>query len=192
MTRTKARATLDDLRAVPDTEVADIIAGELIVNPRLEAPYGGTVTMVGWDLIAFQPPWEATPPRGYWITHEPWLHFGGDVLVPDVAAWARHRMPTMPETSEGFLTPDWLCEVVSPATGRIDRCQKMPRYARHGVPHLWLVDPFARTLEVYRLEEGRWIVASTHGGDDVVHAEPFETIELRLERWWSRDAPVAL
>jgi hypothetical protein len=48
----------------------------------------------------------------------------------------------------------------------------------------WFVDPLARTLEVYRLEDGRWIVAATHGGDDVVRAEPFDAVELALDRWW--------
>jgi hypothetical protein len=27
-------------------------------------------------------------------------------------------------------------------------------------------------------------VASTHGGTDVVRAEPFDAVELRLARWW--------
>lgn len=44
-------------------------------------------------------------------------------------------------------------------------------------------DPLVRTLEVYRLEGERWLVASTHGGDDVVRAEPFDAIDLALERW---------
>ena len=35
-----------------------------------------------------------------------------------------------------------------------------------------------------RLEDRRWIVASTHGGDVVIHAEPFEAIAIGLERWW--------
>jgi hypothetical protein len=61
-------------------------------------------------------------------------------------------------------------------------------YAREGVRHLWFVDPLARTLEVYRLEDGHWIVASTHGGDDVVCAEPFDALEIGLERWWLESA----
>ena len=35
-----------------------------------------------------------------------------------------------------------------------------------------------------KAEGGRWIVASTHGGDEVVRAQPFDAIELALERWW--------
>lgn len=41
-----------------------------------------------------------------------------------------------------------------------------------------------RTLEVYRLEAGCWLLAATHGGDDVARAEPFGAIELDLARGW--------
>ena len=74
--------------------------------------------------------------------------------------------------------------MVSPRTGILDRRRKMPIYAREGVAHLWIVDPILKTVEVYRLEDGRWIVASTHGGDDRIRAEPFEAIELEIARWW--------
>ena len=60
----------------------------------------------------------------------------------------------------------------------------MPIYAREGVSHLWIVDPILKTLEVYRLESGRWVVASTHGGDDLVRAEPFEAVAFEIVRWW--------
>jgi len=62
--------------------------------------------------------------------------------------------------------------------------RKMRIYARESVGHLWLVDPLARTLEVYRLQNGQWIVAGTHGGSERVRAEPFDAIELELPRWW--------
>src|SRR5207249_852908 len=93
------------------------------------------------------------------------LHFRRDVLVPDLAGWRRERMPTMPDVAAFELAPDWACEVISPSTGEIDRGRKMRVYARERVGHLWIVDPILRTLEVYRLENGRWVVASTHGGD---------------------------
>jgi hypothetical protein len=57
-------------------------------------------------------------------------------------------------------------------------------YGREGVANLWLVDPLSRTLEIYRLESGRWVVVEIHAGDDVVRAEPFDAIDLRLARWW--------
>ena len=60
----------------------------------------------------------------------------------------------------------------------------MRAYARNGVAAVWLVDPIARTLENHRLDGGRWIVVSTHAGDEAAPIEPFDAIELRLARWW--------
>jgi hypothetical protein len=57
------------------------------------------------------------------------------------------------------------------------------------VPHLWIVDPMLRTLEVYRLEGDHWVVASAHGGSDPIAAEPFETVTLDPARWWLEPAP---
>ena len=177
---------------VPDHLVAEIIDGELISSPRPASPYAWASTVLGQDLGPLNGrAGGAGRPGGWWILHEPELHFGDDVLVPDLAAWRHDRMPTVPRVAYFTLAPDWVCEVISPSTGRIDRSRKMRICAREGVRHLWFVDPLARTLEVYRLEDGRWLVASTHGGDEVIRAEPFDAIEIGLERWWLDDSAPA-
>ena len=61
-------------------------------------------------------------------------------------------------------------------------------YPREGVPGAWLIDPLARTLEVLKLEGGRWTILATHAGNDVVRAEPFEAIELELAALWGETA----
>jgi Uma2 family endonuclease len=82
------------------------------------------------------------------------------------------------------LAPDWVCEVLSPATTRLDRALKMPIYARARVAHLWLVDPVARTLEVFRLTAEGWLLVGAHGGAAKVRAEPFHAVELDLAPLW--------
>jgi len=52
------------------------------------------------------------------------------------------------------------------------------------VPWAWLIDPLARTLEVLKLEHGRWTILATEVGSAVVRAEPFEAIELELAALW--------
>jgi Uma2 family endonuclease len=52
--------------------------------------------------------------------------------------------------------PDWLAEVLSPHTVRHDKVVKLRAYERAGVREVWIVDPIARTLTVYRLEGGRY------------------------------------
>ena len=182
----KRRATYEDLMQVPDTKVAEIIDGELIVSPRPASPHAFAATRIGAALLVpfDAPPGSPPQPGGWWILVEPELHFGDDVLVPDWAAWRRERVPVFPKVAFFTQAPDWVCEVISPSTGRIDRSRKMGAYARAGVGHCWLVDPLLEVLEVYRLEGGRWVVVDVHAGDAVVRVEPFDAVELYLGRLW--------
>ena len=83
------------------------------------------------------------------------------------------------------LPPGWVCEVLSPGTRRLDRMVKLPLYAQAGVPHVWLVDPRARTLEVLALSDGgAWVLAGNFVGEGPVHAPPFEAAALELGALW--------
>jgi Uma2 family endonuclease len=179
-------ATYEDLLEVPDHMVGEILDGELIVNPRPASPHAHAASVIGADLNgAFhRPPGGDRGPGGWWILDEPELHLGADVLVPDLAGWRRERMPVLPDVAAFTQQPDWVCEVVSPRMGAVDRGRKMRIYQRERVGHLWLVDPLARTLEVYRCESDRWVVVGTHGGAAPLRAEPFDAIELETSRWW--------
>ena len=180
------RVTYDDILNAPEHVVAEIVDGELYTSPRPASPHALAASVIGSDLLGpFQrAPGDPAGPGGWWILDEPELHLGADVIVPDLAGWRREHMPQLANVSYFTQSPDWICEVVSPTTGRLDRVRKMRIYAREHVAHAWLVDPLQKTLEVYRLEDGRWIVAGTYGGDEQVRAEPFEAIELQLVRWW--------
>ena len=87
-------------------------------------------------------------PGGWRILFEPELHLDDDIVVPDVAAWRRERMPRLPDEAFFRTPPDWVCEVQSPSTAAMDRGRKLRVYAAHGVQHAWMVDPLAETLEV--------------------------------------------
>lgn len=182
----RRHATYDDVLALPEHLVGEIVDGELYASPRPASPHALAASGIGSDVFGRfnRPPNGPDAPGGWWILDEPELHLGPDVMVPDVAGWRRERMPAIPNVAYFELAPDWVCEVVSPKTAILDRRRKMPIYAREGVSHLWIVDPILKTLEVYRLENGRWIVASTHGGDEQIRAEPFDAVELDLTRWW--------
>ena len=190
MNPTRRPARYDDLLKVPDTKVAEIIDGELIVSPRPASPHAFAASVMGADLIGgfHRPPGDPLGPGGWWLLDEPELHFRDDVVVPDQAGWRRARMPTVPKVAAFTQAPDWACEVISPSTGRIDRSRKMRIYAREGVTHLWLVEPLLRTIEVYRLSDGGWVVATVHGGDAPARLEPFDAIELEVTRWWLETA----
>jgi hypothetical protein len=67
----------------------------------------------------------------------------------------------------------------------LDRAKKLAIYARERVTHTWLIDPDERTLEVLRLESGRWVIAAKHTGTHVVRAEPYDGMELDLGWLWA-------
>ncbi len=176
-------ATYDDLVALPDNLVAESVGGELHASPRPRPAHA--VAAVALAGLLFEPFHRGTRgPGGWWILAEPELHFAADVLVPDLAGWRRSRLPRVPDVAYFELPPDWVCEILSPSTVGLDRGRKLSIYAREGVPHAWLVDPTARTLEVLRLEAGRWAIVATHVGDEPVRAEPFAEIELPLGALW--------
>jgi Uma2 family endonuclease len=178
-------ATYEDLAALPDNVVGEILDGELYATPRPAFSHALTATVLTADLGPFQGPGgRSRGPGGWRVLFEPELHLGKEVVVPDLAGWRLERMPVLPATAYGELIPDWACEIASPSTVHVDRVRKMNLYAREGLAHLWLVDPLARVLEVYRLEGGRWVVVLTSGGEEKVRAEPFADVELDLALWW--------
>ena len=91
----------------------------------------------------------------------------------------------LPDAAYASLAPDWVCEVLSPATASFDRVKKLAVYAREAVAHVWFVDPALRTLEVLKLDGARWVLAGSLPGNEVVRVEPFAEIGLELRRIWA-------
>jgi hypothetical protein len=187
-TSTRRRATYEDVLAAPEHVVAEIIDGELYTSPRPAVPHAMATGGLSGNLIApFD--WGRGGPGGWWILIEPELHLAADIVVPDMAGWRRSRVPDLPRGAFLDIAPDWVCETISPSTERLDRGKKQALYAHARVAHLWMLNPIAETLEVYRLDEGRWLLLLTHAGDATVRVEPFEAVELELWRLWGKSVP---
>jgi hypothetical protein len=133
----RKRATYDDVLAAPENMVAELIDGELHLQPRPAKPHAAAATALGEEL---GPPFK----RGRGGP-------GGWILLDE----------------------------------RTDRTAKLPIYAREGVQHAWLVDPLLRTLEVLRVENGRWSILATHRDEAKVRSEPFDAFDLELGVLWA-------
>jgi len=178
------RATYEDLKKVPDIMVAEIVDGELHASPRPALRHAKTHSLLG---VLLGGPFDLGRggPGGWVILDEPELHFGRNVLVPDLAGWRRTRLAQVPDAPFLTLAPDWVCEVSSPSTAMLDRAKKLQIYARAKVGHAWIIDPSAHLLEVLSLEAGRWVIAETYAGAKVVRAEPFSDVRLDLGLLWT-------
>jgi Uma2 family endonuclease len=180
----RREATYDDVLAAPAHLVAELIGGEVHLHPRPAKPHANAATVLGEEL---GPPFRRGRggPGGWVLLDEPELHLRRDVIVPDLAGWRRERMPVL-DAREPFFTlaPDWVCEVLSPSTERLDRREKLAIYRREGVSHVWFVNPLARTLEVLALRDAHYAVIDVFAGAERVRAAPFDAIELELGLLW--------
>lgn len=176
-------ATYQDLRAVPDHLIAEILDGDLWVSPHPMPRHSYAMTMLA---VALVPPFQHGNggPGGWQLLAEVEVHFGGDVLVPDLAGWRSDRGLNFMERARVTDAPDWVCEILSKSTERIDRGLKMQIYAREKVGHLWFVDPRKRTLEVFKRTAGVWAPIRLWKDDAVAAAEPFDAVPFPLARLW--------
>lgn len=181
---TKKNATYEDVRDAPENVVAEILGGDLYTFNRPALPHAHAASVLVGELIG---PFHRARngPGGWLLLTEPELHLGPDVIVPDLAGWRRERLPKLPPVAYLELAPDWLCEVISPSTERIDRGKKLAIYARESVGNVWLINPILQTLEVLGLDSGRWTLVETFEGEAPVRAEPFDAIALELGALWA-------
>src|SRR5206468_2749646 len=115
----KRRATYQDVLDAPEHKVAELIDGDLRLSPRPGGPHTRTASNL---YGALGPPFDegAGGPGGWLILFEPELHLGEDIVVPDLAAWRVERMSGVTTAAFFTIAPDWICEVVSVSTARMD------------------------------------------------------------------------
>lgn len=89
-------------------------------------------------------------------------------------------MPDRPHGRPQRLRPDWACEIISPSTEKRDFVEKMPVLHRAQVPYFWIVRPIEKTLLVHRWTPDGYVVRAAAATGDVVRAEPFDAVELRV------------
>jgi Uma2 family endonuclease len=104
----------------------------------------------------------------------------GTVVEPDLVYVARDHLAILTERAiEG--PPDLVVEILSPSTEERDRGVKRRIYARHGIPHYWLVDPVASTLSELVLEQRAYALRGTYRAGSA-RTLCFPSLEISLER----------
>jgi len=180
--RSPVLATFADLQVLAVDDVrAEVIHGVVVEKARPSSEHGGAQCALGTVLgRRFHRSPGGRWPGGWWFcsaidveyeSHEAYCH--------DAAGWRRDRGAAL--TGWPIRTrPDWVCELLSPGYTRRDLVDKFQVLHRHRVPHYWIADPQERWLHVHRWEPDGYLVVHAAGEADVVRAEPFEAVELRV------------
>ena len=86
--------------------------------------------------------------------------------MPDVVFFGPEKAATIHPDQMQFPAPDFIAEVLSPSTRRRDRGVKFKDYAAHEVGEYWMLDPAAKTVEIYhRNALGEYVLAGKASGD---------------------------
>ncbi len=185
------QASVEDLIAIPEPErFHELIGGRIVRKALPSGEHGDAQSAISAILKG---PFQIRPggkgPGGWWIYTEVEVELAVDhVYRPDLVGWRRESAPQRPTGTPIALRPDWICEIVSPSTAKLDRVGKLNEYHKFGIPHYWLVDPAAETLTVVRwTEEGYLVVLSAQAGE-TVRAEPFDGIDIIISHLFGGDA----
>jgi Uma2 family endonuclease len=179
---------IDDYLAHGDDERLELIRGSIVEKAGVSPRHGAT--QVGTSSL-LKGPFQRKPggdgPGGWWSFTELEVRFAQEIFRPDVCGYRRERMPEIPNERVVSLAPDWACEILSPSHERRDRVEKLQMYFAHRVPHYWIIDPEAGTLEVFRRLELAYALVLTARRGQRVRAEPFDEVELRVDELLGAD-----
>jgi Uma2 family endonuclease len=175
-------ATAADLAGLPDGARAEVIHGVIVEKAAPSAEH--SVSQFSFGIVLgrrFQRPPGGRWPGGWWFgteieveyeTHQVYLH--------DVGGWRRDRVAERPSGRPVRIRPDWACELLSPSNFKRDVVDKFQVLHANQVPHYWIADPVERTLVVHRWQPAGYLVVLAATAGDVVRAEPFDAVELRV------------
>jgi len=173
----KTRLDYDDYCAIPnDGKRYELLDGQVHVTP---APSPLHQRLVGRLFRPLSEYFRA--PAEVFVAPIDVILTPHDVVQPDLVVVANPAQVSS-RAIEG--APLLVIEVLSPTTTTYDRTTKAQRYAALGIPHYWIVDPEARTVECFRRQEGAYHLVSVFGADDALTLPDCPGLRLDLGALW--------
>jgi len=169
--------TEEDYFSLPDTNrLVELSEGELIMPPHptyshqvaVGELYTALRTFVhrhGLGTVLLAP-----LPVRLWL---------GKIREPDIFFISHEHHDRIGERVCG--PPDLVIEVLSPATWRTDRREKMVEYAQAGIREYWIVDPGERTVEVFVLREGTYVLLGKWGAGEIARSQELPGFEVAVD-----------
>lgn len=74
--------------------------------------------------------------------------------------------------------PDWVIEVVSPSTSRVDYGVKLFKYRSAGVREYWIVNPMKKTVTVFDMEKEE--KSNQYDFDDTISSCIYEDLKINI------------
>lgn len=175
--------SLEEWASLPEDEGGELVDGELVEDEVADWDHedvvawvmlllGAWATARGGRVYASDGKFAVRPGRGRKADVS--LFLAGTPLPP------RHGPCTTP--------PDILVEVISSDARdvRRDRIEKATEYAAFGVRFYWLIDPDARTFEIFELQTGGHYLRLVGISEGAIDVPGCEGLRLDLDALWAK------
>jgi Uma2 family endonuclease len=189
--------SLEEWASLPEDQPGELVDGELVED---EAADWDHEYVVGW-IFGVLWTWMEALARGQTGAAEgraqaPSRVYGSDGKYAVRAGHGRKAdvsvflpgTPLPPRRGPCTTPPDVLVEVISsdPRDVRRDRIEKAAEYAAFGVRFYWLIDPDARTFEIYELQPGGRYLRVVGVSEGAVDVPGCEGLRLDLDALWAK------
>ncbi|MDH7577634.1 MAG: Uma2 family endonuclease [Bacillota bacterium] len=169
--------TYEDYRRLPEGAPYQLIGGELVLTPA-PGTYHQVVSMrLGVQMVNFV----TAGQRGITLFAPVDVYLGEhETYQPDLVFIARDRLEIIePERING--APDLVAEILSPSTAYYDLRKKYKVYEKSGVKEYWIVDPVEKSVQVFVLRDGRFVLDQEVGKDGVACSRLLDGFKVDVE-----------
>ena len=176
--------TRTDFERLPDEGSWEVVDGRAILGPppeiehqvicdRLNRLLSVKLEPLGACVVSALSVFIPRPPNSY-----------GEIQsrVPDVIVSRRrpHRY------FEAGQPPELVVVILSTPRGNVQRSEKIDDYASAGITEYWIVDPFKRAVEVYRMGDRGEYAPPEIVSEGRLIPRAFPTIEIDIESIWTK------
>lgn len=164
--------TTDDIYNLPDGQRAELIDGELYLMAAPGMTHQRLVMEISFRIRDYigrkRGDCEVFPsPFAVFLNSDSETY-----LEPDISVICDKNKLTDLGCSGA---PDWMIEIVSPASKRMDYYIKLFKYRTAGVREYWIVDPMKRQITVYNFEHDTF---EQYTFSDKIKAGIYEELEI--------------
>ena len=173
----RKRYTYEDYCRLPEGSPYQLIGGELVMTPsptpyhqmvsiKLELQMAGFVLDKGLGIVL-------DAPVDVYLDEE-------ETYQPDIIFIASSRLDIIEEKRiKG--APDLVVEILSPGTGYYDLRSKYKVYEKSGVREYWIVDPQQKSVQVFCLRDGKFVLDQEAEQQGTVRSRVIAGLEVQVE-----------
>jgi Uma2 family endonuclease len=170
------KITAEEYRLMPETGPRyQLIEGELCMAPAPDRYHQDISRNLEFLLLKYL----EQNPIGV-LYHAPFAVYLGehDVFQPDICFILNARRSILTKAgAEG--APDFIVEILSPKTAKLDKVPKKKVYAAAGVKELWIIDPVRKVIDVFELQNDPDQPARSHSGNTTFASPLFPGLKFR-------------